>query len=98
MEKKGLPTEKVHERFKDKRKGKPLSRLEREVANGMDVKDDVPGEDDMDDEEEKQNRIQKKLEKRKRSLSKSRSVGAKEILSEREQVELQILDLIPYLI
>lgn len=86
LEKKGLPTEKVHEKFKDKRKGKPLSRLEREVANEMDVEDKEAGADDMDAEEEPQERAQRKLEKRKRSLSKSRSVGTKEVLSEREQV------------
>eukprot|EP00331_Platyophrya_macrostoma_P006574 CAMPEP_0176420878 /NCGR_PEP_ID=MMETSP0127-20121128/8852_1 /TAXON_ID=938130 /ORGANISM="Platyophrya macrostoma, Strain WH" /LENGTH=643 /DNA_ID=CAMNT_0017801525 /DNA_START=83 /DNA_END=2014 /DNA_ORIENTATION=+ len=95
LEKKGLPTDQVRERFKEKRKGKPLSHLEREVNRAMDVEDgEGAGEDDMDDEEgveEKKNeRAQRKLEKRKRSLSKSRSVGAREVLDERTQAMVNL--------
>lgn len=84
LEKIGKPTEKLHERFKDTKKPKALSKLIAEA-------DEESEEDDIIDEGEEETkankRNEKSVERRIRSMSRSRSVGAKRELTEREQVK-----------
>jgi hypothetical protein len=83
FEKIGKPTEKLRDRFKDTKKPKPLSQL---IAEADEEDDDEDIIEEGEEEVKKQERNEKSVERRLRSMSRSRSVGAKRELTEKEQV------------
>jgi len=77
LKKAGKPIEKVHDRLNGKRRGKPLSELHKEVmGEEMEVEDE--------DAQEREARLTRKADGKLRSMSRSRSQGAKKVLTETE--------------
>jgi hypothetical protein len=80
---KGKNTEKLHQRFKDTKKAKPLSQLYAEA----DEDDEAEIYDEKEEEGKSHERNEKSVERRLRSMSRSRSVGSKRELTENEMVK-----------
>jgi nucleolar GTP-binding protein len=80
----GKETNAVQERFKNTYKPKPLTELYKET---IEEEEGDQGEvvDEGEEEGREHRRTEKKMEKRLRSISRSRSVGVKRELSEKEQ-------------
>jgi nucleolar GTP-binding protein len=80
----GKDSSAVRERFKANYKAKPLTALFREVIEEEEI-DKGEVYDEGEERERSHNRNERKMEKKLRSISRSRSVGVKKELSEKEQ-------------